>query len=152
MPDWRSGTIAVVKTDERVEEAIWHVMRSCGVSTLNPAELPRYKLSCIDLLLKNYRYESRVYLTDIYGVVNARALRLGVNRDALFEKAWYYLSKIICSGVDSAECDGEAKLSCCARDCGGLCELAKFEAFAKRGIVFDLVKALEDALSVSQDL
>ena len=152
MPDWRSGAIAVVKADEQMEDVVKHIMRSCGVSTLNPSELPRYKLSCIDILLRSYRYESTIYLTDIYGVVNKKALRLGIGRDILFEKAWSYLSSIICSGVDKAQCDDEVKLSCCAYSCGGLCELAKFEAFRLQGVVVDLTKKLEEILDVSQDL
>lgn len=152
MPDWRSGVIASVKAGEEVEEAVEHIMRSCGVSTLNPAELPRYKLSCIDVLLRKYNYKSTIYLTDIYGIVNAKALRLGIGREVLFKRAWSYLSTVICNGVNEAECDKEVNLACCVRKCGKLCELAKFEAFTRRGIVVDLTKKLEEILDVSQNI
>ncbi|KUO88625.1 MAG: hypothetical protein AT715_01370 [Thermoproteus sp. JCHS_4] len=152
MPDWRDGVIAVVKADESVRDAVAHVMSSCGVSTLNTAELPRYKLSCIEILLKKYKYESIIYITDIYGIVNRVALKSGVGRSALFEAAWAYLSRHICGGIDAAECDGETKLSCCRSSCGTLCELAKLEANMRRGVVVDLTKKLAEALGVSQHI
>ncbi|MGC8582320.1 MAG: hypothetical protein ACP5I3_03875 [Thermoproteus sp.] len=152
MPDWRDGVIAVVKADESVDDAVRYIMSSCGVSTLDIAELPRYKLSCIETLLRNYRYESIIYITDIYGIVNKIALESGISRSILFNEAWSYLSKHICSGIDSAQCDGEVRLSCCKSNCGALCELAKLEAHMRRGVVVDLTRKLAEALGVSQNL
>lgn len=152
MPDWRDGVIAVVKADGSLAEALGHIMRSCGVSTLSPASLPKYKISCIETLLGRYRYVSTAYITDIYGTVNRAALKMGISRAALFEKAWSYLSSLICDNIKDAECDEEVKLTCCGRPCGGLCELAKFEAYMRRGVVVDLTNSLKKALGVPQDL
>lgn len=152
MPDWRSGAIGVVTADEDVSELIKSTMSACGVSTLNLYLIPKYKISCLNIFLNKYNFSGLVYIFDVYGVTTQLALERRINRERLLERAWDYISSIICAQTDQAECNDEVRLKCCKRRCGPLCELAKYVASAKRGVVIDMRDELRRALDISQDL
>lgn len=152
MPNWRSGIIGVVEAGEAAA-AVPHIMKVCGVDTLDLNALPRYKRSCLVGLLAGYEVRGSLYVADVYGITSKAALRMGIDRDVLLERAWSFLSGYICGGIGDAECDEETwRLSCCKSPCGHLCELARYIASSGYGIKIYLNKPLEEFLGISQNL
>lgn len=136
--DWRSGLLAYVEADEETLKKFREIMALCG-GNVEPRTLP-----CLSSLASRLSARSVLYITDLYGIANSLAFERKTPRGPLLEKAWAYLSELICRDGE-VECGEEVALACC-RPCGDACRLAEILGAAKVGVEVDLREELRRRL------